>query len=46
MTNTFNYISTKDLNTKLQTLLEQGHVDENFVEQVRDALLFKMSFAK
>ena len=34
--NTFNYSPTKVFNTKLQTLLEQGHIDEYLVEQIRD----------
>ena len=36
MINTFNYLTTQEFNAKLQTLLEQGHIDEYFVEQVRD----------
>ena len=31
--------TSKELKAKLQSLLEQGHVDESFVEDVRDALL-------
>ena len=31
--------TTKSIKETLQSLLEQGHVDEYFVEDVRDALL-------
>ena len=31
--------TTKSIKETLQSLLEQGHVDESFVEDVRDALL-------
>ena len=31
--------TTKSIKETLQSLLEQGHVDETFVEDVRDALL-------
>ena len=31
--------TSKELKAKLQSLLERGHVDEYFVEDVRDALL-------
>ena len=31
--------TSKELKEKLQSLLERGHVDEYFVEDVRDALL-------
>lgn len=31
--------TSKELKVKLQSLLERGHVDEYFVEDVRDALL-------
>ena len=31
--------TSKELKATLQSLLEQGHVDETFVEDVRDALL-------
>ena len=31
--------TTKSMKETLQSLLEQGHVDEYFVEDVRDALL-------
>lgn len=36
MINTYNYLPTKQFNDKLQTLLEQGHIDEYLVEQIRD----------
>jgi len=31
--------SDKELKAKLQSLLEQGHVDEAFVEDIRDLLM-------
>jgi len=31
--------TTKSIKEQLQSLLERGHVDESFVEDVRDALL-------
>ncbi len=36
MQNTYNYISPLELNAKLQSLLEKGHIDEYLVEQIRD----------
>ena len=31
--------SDKELKAKLQSLLEQGHVDEAFVEDIRDLIM-------
>ena len=33
--------TTKSIKETLQSLLEQGYVDETFVEDVRDAFLFE-----
>ena len=37
--------SNEELHAKLQLLLEKGHVDEYFVEDVRDYMLFSTSMS-
>ena len=36
MFNTFNYLTTQQFNNKIQSLLEKGHIDEYFAEQLYD----------
>ena len=37
--------SNEELHAKLQLLLEKGHVDEYFVEDVRDYMLFSQAMS-
>ena len=36
MINTYNYLNTQQFNDKIQSLLEQGHIDEYLAEQIYD----------
>ena len=36
MINTYNYLNTQQFNAKIQSLLEQGHIDEYLAEQLYD----------